>query len=78
MKVAEKVRSAFRAPIDVDGFSLATSASIGVAVFPDNGQNASDLMNNADVAMYAAKSNGRNTIVMYGDQIAKSTLKDLL
>ena len=78
MKVAEKVRAAFLDPVDVDGFSLKTSASIGVAVFPDHGQNASDLMNNADVAMYSAKSKGRNTIVMYGDHIAKTTIKDLL
>jgi diguanylate cyclase (GGDEF)-like protein len=78
MNVAEKVRAAFLDPVDVDGFSLKTSASIGVAVFPDHGQNASDLMNNADVAMYSAKSKGRNTIVMYGDHIAKTNIKDLL
>jgi diguanylate cyclase (GGDEF)-like protein len=78
MQVAEKIRRALMAPMDADGFSLSTSASIGVAVFPDHGQNASDLMNNADIAMYSAKSKGRNAIVMYGDQTAKTVLKDLL
>ena len=78
MKVAEKIRAALILPIDIEGFSLITSASIGVAIFPYHGLNASDLMNNADVAMYSAKSKGRNTIVMYGDHIAKTTIKDLL
>ena len=78
MNVAEKIRAALIAPIDADGFSLTTSASIGVAIFPFHGLNGSDLMNNADAAMYAAKSKGRNTIVMYGDHTVKITLKVLI
>ena len=78
MIVAEKIRSALIDPIDADGYSLTTSASIGVAIFPFHGLNATDLMNNADTAMYAAKSKGRNAIVMYGDHMVKITLKDLI
>lgn len=78
MNVAEKIRIALMDPIDVDGYSLTTSASIGVAIFPFHGLNATDLMNNADTAMYAAKSKGRNTIVMYGEPTVKITLKDLI
>ena len=78
MIVAEKIRSALIDPIDADGYSLTTSASIGVAIFPFHGLNATDLMNNADTAMYAAKSKGRNAIVMYGDHTVKITLKDLI
>ena len=77
MNVAEKIRSAMIAPIDVDGETLKTTVSIGVAIFPYHGLNATDLMNNADTAMYAAKSNGRNTIVMYGDNVVKVVIKDL-
>lgn len=78
MNVAEKIRSAMISPIDADGYSLTTSASIGVAIFPFHGLNATDLMNNADAAMYAAKSKGRNTTVMYGEHTVKITLKDLI
>ena len=78
MNVAEKIRAALIPPIYADGYSLMTSASIGVAVFPFHGFNATDLMNSADVAMYAAKSRGRNTIVMFGDHTVKVVIKDLV
>jgi len=78
MRVAEKIRTALMDPIDADGYTLTTSASIGVAIFPFHGLNATDLMNNADTAMYAAKTSGRNTIVMYGEHTVKITLKDLI
>ena len=78
MNVAEKIRAAMIAPIDADGYSLTTTASIGVAIFPFHGLNATDLMNNADIAMYAAKSKGRNTVVMCGDHTVKIALKDLI
>lgn len=76
--VAEKIRSALIEPFDADGYTLTTSASIGVAIFPFHGLNATDLMNNADTAMYAAKSKGRNVIVMYGEHTVKVVLKDLI
>jgi len=78
MGVAEKIRNSLSGPINADGEVLTTSASIGVAIFPYHGLNPTDLMNNADIAMYAAKSKGRNTIVMYGDHTVKVTLNDLI
>jgi diguanylate cyclase (GGDEF)-like protein len=76
--VAEKIRSTLIEPFDADGYTLTTSAIIGVAIFPFHGLNATDLMNNADTAMYAAKSKGRNVIVMYGEHIVKVVPKDLI
>ena len=76
--MAEKIRSTLIAPIEADGYTLVTSASIGVAIFPYHGLNATDLMNNADIAMYAAKSKGRNTIVVYGEHTIEVTIKDLV
>lgn len=78
IKVAEKIRSALTDPIDADGYQVSTSASIGISIFPLHGLNATDLMNNADVAMYAAKSKGRNAIVVYGDDALVSVIKDLV
>ena len=66
IKVAEKIRTALMTPMNADGFILKTSASIGIAIYPDHGLNASDLMTNADTAMYEAKSRGKNTVVMFG------------
>lgn len=77
MMIAEKIRRALAAPIMADGSLASTSASIGVAIYPDHGLNESDLMNNADVAMYEAKSNGRNTIQIFGEGVVKSIFKDI-
>ncbi|MGO4872948.1 MAG: putative bifunctional diguanylate cyclase/phosphodiesterase [Roseiarcus sp.] len=43
----------------IDGFEVAIGASIGVALFPDDGQSADELLKNADLALYQAKSEGR-------------------
>lgn len=49
---------ALRAPFTVEEHNLCVGASIGVALYPENGVDASVLMQRADVAMYAAKSSG--------------------
>ncbi len=58
--IAAKIHRAFERPIQVDNRLLHVSASIGIAVFPDDGENAEMLMQNADTAMYQAKAQGRN------------------
>ena len=75
--LAEKIRSALIQPIEVEGSNLSTSASIGVALYPDHGLNESDLMNNADVAMYEAKSSGRNAIKVYGNELISNIFRDI-
>jgi diguanylate cyclase (GGDEF)-like protein/PAS domain S-box-containing protein len=56
--VAEKVAKALADPFDIDGMALHTSASIGIAVYPDHADSADGLTQHADVAMYAAKRSG--------------------
>lgn len=77
VQIAEKIRLALTLPIDAEGVSLGTSASIGIALYPDHGLNETDLINNADIAMYEAKSSGRNQIKVFGNDVLKSTLVDL-
>ncbi len=50
-----------RKPYVINGHKLRITASIGVAVYPDDGQDDDSLMNHADNAMYWAKKEGRNT-----------------
>lgn len=77
IQVAEKIRQSLLAPIDIDGVPLTTSASIGIALYPDHGLNETDLVNNADIAMYEAKSAGRNRIFVFGSDLSKSVLINL-
>jgi diguanylate cyclase (GGDEF)-like protein/PAS domain S-box-containing protein len=57
---ARKVLTAFTMPFEVTGRELHVSASIGVSVYPDDGQDAETLIKNADTAMYSAKARGSN------------------
>ncbi len=58
--VAEKLLAAFAAPHLIDGQELHVSLSIGISIYPDDGDNVDTVMQNADTAMFHAKANGRN------------------
>jgi diguanylate cyclase (GGDEF)-like protein/PAS domain S-box-containing protein len=56
--VANKILKALEEPFIVEGLSLELGASIGIALFPDHGEDAETLIRRADVAMYVAKQSG--------------------
>ena len=58
--VAEKILGEMRRPFDIGGRTLYISASIGLAVYPDDGGDYGSLLQSADGSMYAAKDGGRN------------------
>lgn len=60
-RVAEKIIAALAPAVAVEGNLLHATPSIGISVFPDDGDAAYGLMKNADTAMYHAKASGRNT-----------------
>lgn len=60
--IADRVISAINEPIKVNGESLHIGASIGIAMYPEGGQSPTELIKNADTAMYAAKRQGKNRI----------------
>lgn len=67
--IAEKLLQNFREPFTIEGRELMLTISIGVAMFPDNGKSVSDLLRNADTAMYQAKALGRNTYSFFTNQM---------
>ncbi len=69
-RVAQRMLEVMREPFTVADQECFVTASIGVALFPRDGGNVADLMRNADVAMYAAKAQGRNGTALYGPQLA--------
>jgi diguanylate cyclase (GGDEF)-like protein/PAS domain S-box-containing protein len=60
--VANRIVRSINEPITILGEEFRIGVSIGIATFPDDGQTPDDLIRNADTAMYAAKSLGRNNI----------------
>ena len=68
-RVAHRILDALRDPIFVAGQECFCTASVGIAMFPRDGLNLVDLMRNSDVAMYAAKSAGRNAATAYSPHL---------
>lgn len=65
LAVANKLLAALHEPFRVDEHLISIGASIGVAVFPEHGDSAETLVDNADAAMYAAKAQGRHSVRLY-------------
>jgi predicted signal transduction protein with EAL and GGDEF domain/DNA-binding response OmpR family regulator len=69
-RVAQRVLESMRDPILIGGQECFVTASVGIAVFPRDGNNVADLLRNADVAMYSVKAAGRNASQLYGPHLA--------
>ena len=77
-KVAQKVLEALRPPLQVDAHELTTSASIGIALFPHDGDDADSLIKNADNALSRAKEQGRNHYQFYTDDMNAAAFERLM
>jgi diguanylate cyclase (GGDEF)-like protein/PAS domain S-box-containing protein len=64
-RVAEKILSAFSEPFFLENHEIRITPSIGIAIYPDHGDNMDLLLRNSDIAMYSAKEDGRNTFEYY-------------
>ncbi len=60
--VTERLVTAFQEPFDIEGREIYTRSSVGIAVTPEGGVTVEELLRNADIAMYAAKRNGKGTV----------------
>jgi len=69
-RVASRILEAMRSPILLSGQECFVTASIGIAMFPRDGNTVLDLMRNSDVAMYSVKAAGRNASAIYTAQLA--------
>lgn len=64
-KVASKILEALRRPFNIDGRELRVTGSIGIALYPEGGSSIDALLKHADIAMYQAKGQGRNTFCIF-------------
>lgn len=67
--VAEKLTTTLAEPINVNGSELNVSASVGIAVYPENGDTPVALMQKADMALYAAKARGAGCIHFFTNSL---------
>lgn len=72
-RVAEKIIASLREPFPIKGRNFHLGASIGIAIYPDDGENAEMLVRNADTAMYEIKKSSKNGYSFYtGDMSARA------
>jgi PAS domain S-box-containing protein len=64
-RVAQRVLESLREPIFVSGQECFVTGSVGVAIFPRDGNTVVDLLRNADLAMYSVKAQGKNAAAIY-------------
>jgi diguanylate cyclase (GGDEF)-like protein len=65
VRLGEKILESLRRPFSLDGREIVTTASLGVSRYPEDGTSAEALLRKADVAMYQAKSLGRDGLQVY-------------
>ena len=73
--VVRKILNAFSEPFVLDRHQVFVTSSIGVAIFPDDGDEPAALMQNADAAMYLAKQQGRNTFHYFTPQVNERAME---
>jgi diguanylate cyclase (GGDEF)-like protein/PAS domain S-box-containing protein len=72
-----KIRESLQTPFMLDGHELTTSASMGVALYPDDGRDFETLLKKADTAMYRAKDAGRNQYRFFNEQMYVEAVEHL-
>jgi diguanylate cyclase (GGDEF)-like protein/PAS domain S-box-containing protein len=77
-KLAERLIASMAQPFVIKGQEMFVTASIGVACYPADGNDAATLLKNADVAMYRAKQRGRNTFQFFTSDMNTLAFEQLL
>jgi diguanylate cyclase (GGDEF)-like protein len=75
--VATKILHSLAEPYKVGSHELYVTASIGIALYPVDGQSAHDLLRDADIAMYSAKAAGKNTYQYFTPELREQTTERL-
>jgi len=73
--VTQNLLTAMHAPIEMQGKPFYVTFSVGIAIYPDDGNSAEALLKNADAAMYHAKGDGRDTYQFYTETMTEKAFE---
>lgn len=76
-EVARKLIDTMDKPIEVDGYSLHLTASVGISMYPHDGAEADSIVKNADTAMYRSKDRGRNQYAFFSPDMNARAVRRL-
>lgn len=77
-RVAQKILEAVAMPFEINGQSLHSGTSIGIATYPRDGTDVETLLKNSDTAMYSAKAAGRKNYQFFAEEMNKASTERLL
>jgi EAL domain-containing protein (putative c-di-GMP-specific phosphodiesterase class I) len=77
-EVADKLLGVIEAPIELDGREISVTPSIGVALYPQDGDTPAELLKHADTAMYHAKAKGRAQCLFFEPAMARAAYDALV
>ena len=75
--IAEKVIASFGQPFIISGQEIHSSCSMGISIYPGDGETSGCLLKNADIALYHAKEQGRNNFKFYNHSLNNHIAKKL-
>ncbi len=75
--IAERIRRELREPVRFSGHEFVVTPSVGIALYPQDGESVDDLLKHADVALYQAKGAGRDSIRFYRDAMSLRSMHRL-
>lgn len=76
--VAEEIIRCFKEPIDLINSVVNVTVSIGIALYPNNGENINELVKSADIALYRAKAAGKNRYVFFDEYMNEAVVERML
>jgi predicted signal transduction protein with EAL and GGDEF domain len=76
-KVASRILQEIARPFELNGSEVYITGSIGISMYPYDGENVDDLLKNADVAMYHTKARGRNSYHYYSESMNARALEHM-
>lgn len=74
---AKRILECLSEPFHISGHDIVVSSSIGIVVYPNDGQSSQELLQNADTAMYHAKNRGGNTYQFFNESMNKNAVRRL-
>lgn len=75
--IAQSILDNLSKPFELEGQKVMVSGSIGISIYPQDGQDVTALLKNADAAMYMSKSEGRNGYQFYSKELTEKALQSL-
>ncbi len=75
--IARKILQNFSLPVEFDRHKVLIQFSIGVSLYPEDGDNLKTLLKHADIAMYQAKAKGRNRVYYFESELGRKVLQKI-